>query len=123
MPKQSLPQTFNLVKREVTVPGYEGCWVRFRDDVTVGELEVLDNPPDFRTVREILADYIEDWNLPDPKHRGKKLPRPYKKPEVLARLPLKLLYWCIAALTGVALSSPTAPFEEESPSASESGEP
>ena len=115
-------QLFSLVRKEVTFPRWEGCWVEFRDDVLVDELQILDESRDFQAIKGVLADYITDWSMWDSKEPEKKLPNPFKKPEVLGRLPLRLLIWCAVALMGVALRGGPLPGKVAGSSPSESGE-
>jgi len=115
-------QLFSLVRKEVTFPKWEGCWVEFRDDVLVDELQLLDESRDFQVIKNILADYVTDWSMWDAKEPEKKLPNPFKKPEVLGRLPLRLLIWCSVALMGVALRGGPLPGKAEEASPSKSGE-
>lgn len=115
-------QLFTLVRKEVTFPKWEDCWVEFRDDVLVDELVILDETRDFDTIKIILADYITDWSMWDTKKPEKKLPNPFGKPGVLGRLPLRLLIWCSVALMGVALRGGPLPEEEAKVSPSKNGE-
>ena len=120
---QKKHQLFSLVRKDVTFPKWEDCWVEFRDDVLVDELQVLDEARDFNIIKEILAGYITDWSMWDTKKPEKKLPNPFGKPEVLGRLPLRLLIWCSVALMGVALRGGPLPEGGGDLSPSESGEP
>ena len=120
---QKKHQLFSLVRKDVTFPKWEDCWVEFRDDVLVDELQVLDEARDFNIIKEILADYITDWSMWDAKKPEKKLPNPFGKPEVLGRLPLRLLIWCSVALMGVALRGGPLPEGEGEASPLENGEP
>lgn len=106
--KAELPILYNLSRRDVTVPGWEDCWVQFRDDITVGEIEVLDRAREFSVMQEILANYIHDWRMWDTRDLPNLLPNPYKDPDILARIPIKVLLWCTVAITEVSLrgSSP-----------------
>ena len=115
-------QLFTIVRREVTFPRWEDCWVEFRDDVLVDELLLLDETHDFEVIKEICADYIVNWSMWDAKEPKKKLPNPSGKPEVLGRLPLRLLIWCSVALMGVGLRGGPLPETEEEASPSTNGE-
>jgi len=115
-------QLFSLVRKDVAFPRWEDCWVEFRDDVLVDELQILDEARDFNVIKEILADYIVDWSMWDTKKPEKKLPNPFGKPDVLGKLPLRLLIWCSVALMGVALRGGPLPGAEVEVSPSESGE-
>jgi len=86
---------------EVELPGYEGWWARFRTDILVGDVEILSDVESWTTgswrlLREIFSRYVEDWNFLD--RRGRKLPRPFGKPEVFKDLVLDLFYWLASAL-------------------------
>jgi len=111
---------YNLVKRTVSYPGWEDCWVEFNDSILVDEIEILDSAKDFATMKEILADYIVDWKMRDVKKEKGWLPKPYRKPEVLGRVPLKILFWCSVALTEAAFRGHPLQKEDDL-SASENG--
>lgn len=113
---------YNLVERRCTLPGWEDCWAKFRDDVLVDEIEILDRAADFEVIKAILADYVEKWHMRDAKNPKKFLPEPFKKPEVFGRVPIKILLWCSVALTEAALMGPQSK-EEDALSRSSSGKP
>jgi len=110
---------YSIVRREVSLPGWEDCWVDFRDSILVSEIEVLDSGR-LQDMKEILAEYIEDWRMRDLKS-GKWLPNPHGKPEVLGRVPPRILFWLSVAITEVAFQVP--PLREGGPSPSSSGKP
>jgi len=86
----------NTVRCEVGIPGYEGWWAEFTDDITVDEIEVLETPTDFKRVKQILAKYTSDWNFVD--KRGKPLPKPKNNAKAFGKLTATLLFWCVANL-------------------------
>ena len=101
MPREKRQLPVHLVKMEVELPGYEGWWARFRTDILVGDVEILSDVESWTTgswklLREIFSRYVEDWNFLD--RRGRKLPRPFGKPEVFKDLVLDLFYWLASAL-------------------------
>ena len=114
-------RVYDLVRMEIDLPGYEKAWVDICDDILIEDLEELDKVKDFDRVRELLAEYVKDWNLKD--RRGRSLPKPFKKPEVFRKLPLKLVLWLAQAVTRAALRSVPLLMLEAVPSATESGKP
>ena len=125
MPREKRRLPVHLVKMEVELPGYEGWWARFRTDILVGDVEILSDieswtAGNWKNFREILSRYVEDWNFLD--RKGRKLPRPFGKPEVFKELVLDLFYWLTEALVEAPRRGLPLPAGAEA-SPSTSGEP
>jgi len=94
MAERKLP--VRVIRKEVNLAGFEGWWAEFSLDLTVDEMEVLEQMPDFASIKDILAEHILDWNFVDKK--GRELPKPKNNPKAIGRLTPLLLVWCAATL-------------------------